>query len=268
MRKSVVSKLNTFMRSGICKLCLRNTQLCDSHALPNSLFNYVLRKNGGKAIMIVDDEDTPIRYSSDTWDVELLCADCERLLNQHYDAYGMSVFRGNQGRVVVDASGVSLLRVDRRRLRMFFLSVLWRISVSSHSSYSNIDLPFLWEEDLRSALAEGKPITQSRYTVAVYRMRDSTPKGGFSGEDLRDFIMAPFARSFGDFISVCYPFMGFFVETFLPRVPSRYAKRPGILHGSSPVFRAPYIEVLDIPEILAMMVRGQAKHLDGKSRVA
>jgi len=236
--------------------------------LPNSLFNYILRKNDGKAIVVVDDAHTPVHYSSDTWEVELLCADCERLLNQRYDAYGMSVFRGHQVGVVQDSSGVSLLRIDRRRLRMFFLSVLWRISVSSHPNYSNIDLPFLWEEDLRSSLLEDKPIMQSRYTVAVYKMRDSTPEGGFDGENLRNFIMAPFARGFGSFISVCYPFMGFFVETFLPRVPHKYAKRPGVLHGSSPVFRAPFVEVLDIPEIMATMVRGLSKHLDGQSRVA
>lgn len=256
------------MRPGTCKLCLRSTTLCDSHALPNSLFNYILRKNDGKAIVIVDDAHTPIRYSSDTWDVQLLCADCERLLNQRYDAYGMSVFRGHQGKVILDSVGVNLLRIDRRRLRMFFLSVLWRISVSSHPNYSNIDLPFLWEEDLRSALLEGKPITQSRYTVAVYKMRDSTPEGGFDGESLRNFIMSPFGRSFGNLMSVCYPFMGFFVETFLPKVPHKYAKRPGVLHGLSPVFRAPFVEVLEVPEIMSMMVCGLGKHLNGESRVA
>lgn len=256
------------MYTGICKLCLGSTPLCDSHALPNSLFNYILRKNDGKAIVIVDDANTPIRYSSDTWDVRLLCAACERLLNERYDAYGMSVFRGHQGGVLRDSIGVNLLRIDRRRLRMFFLSVLWRISVSSHTNYSNIDLPFLWEDDLRFALFEGKPITQSRYTVAVYKMRDSTPEGGFDGENLRNFIMAPFGRSFGNFISVCYPFMGFFVETFLPKVPPKYAKKPGVLYGSTPVFHAPFIEILDIPEIMTMMVCGLDKHLNGKSQVA
>ena len=190
------------------------------------------------------------------------------MLNQRYDVYGMSVFRGHGIGVHKDASGVSLLRVDRRRLRMFFLSLLWRISVSSHPNYSNIDLPFQWEEDLRLALVKKIPIPQSRYTVAVYKLRDSTPEGGFSNEDLRNFIMAPFGRSYGNFISVCYPFLGFFVEVFLPKVPAQFMKRPGILSGTSPVFRSPYTEVLDIPEIMQVMVRGLDKHLSGKSHVA
>lgn len=255
------------MRLGLCKLCLEYRPLCDSHALPNSLFNYILRKNAGKAIVITDDATTPARYSSDTWEVDLLCADCERLLNERYDSYGIAVFRGHEGEVRRESSGVHLLRIDQRRLRMFFLSVLWRISVSSHPNYSNIDLPSEWEDDLRAALYEGRPIPDSRYTVAVYKLRDSTDPGGFSNEDLRNFIVSPFARGYGQFVSVCFPFLGFFVETFFPKVPERFAKRSGVLRGRSPVFVAPYNEVLDIPEIMSILVRALAKDHKEPSRI-
>lgn len=255
------------MLVGTCRLCLLHRSLCDSHALPDSLFNYILRKNSGKAIVITDDATTPVQYSADTWETELLCQQCEQLLNRLYDAYGMAVFRGQEGGVLRASEGVLLLRIDRRRLRMFFLSVLWRISVSTHHSYSNIELPAQWEEELRTALLAGRSLPQGKYTVAVYKMRDTTPKGGFSNEALRSFIAAPFARRFDGFISVCYPFLGFFVETFLPRVPEKYAKRPGVIHGRSPVFLAPYVEVLDVPEIMSMLVRALGKHRDGLSRV-
>jgi len=161
----------------------------------------------------------------------------------------------------VHPEGVDLLNVDRRRLRMFFLSVLWRVSVSSHPSYSNIDLPYRWEEDLRQALASDRPVPQSRYTVAIYKMRDSTPVGGFSNEDLRSFLAAPFARDYGEFLSVCFPFLSFFVETFFPRVSPAYAKRRGVLHGRGPVIPVPYVEVLEIPEIMNVLVSALRKHL-------
>lgn len=256
------------MRTGLCRLCLESHPLCESHAIPKSLFNYILRKNDGKAIVIADDKDTPVQCSSDTWGVELLCAECERKLNERYDAYGLAVFRGHEGSTLREADGVRFLRVDRKRLRMFFLSVLWRISVSTHPNYSNIDLPFAWEEDLRNALHLGDPIHESRYTVAVYKMRDSTPEGGFNNESIRGFICAPFGRSYGPFISVCFPFLSFFVETFFPKVPERFARRNGVLHGRSPVFVAPYVELLDIPEIMQLLVRGLEKHHAGLSRVA
>lgn len=251
------------MSIGLCRLCLQQKSLCDSHALPNSLFNYILRRNSGKAIVITDDATSPARNSFDTWEVELLCVECERKLNSNYDAYGMAVFRGHRGSVHANADGVDFLNIDRRRLRMFFLSVLWRISVSSHPNYSNIALPYAWEEDLRRAFEEARSIPDSRYSVAIYKMRDSTPVDGFSNEDLRSIIAAPFGRSYGSFISVCFPFLGFFIETFFPRIPAEYAKRRGVLHGRSPVLSVPYVEVLDIPEIMRIFVRALKKHIEG-----
>jgi hypothetical protein len=152
---------------------------------------------------------------------------------------------------------------------MFVLSTLWRISISTHPNYSNVDLPLEWEDDLRRALDDNKYIPESRYTVAVYKMRDSTLNGALDNETLRGLIMAPFARTYGHFVSVCFPLLGFLVETFFPRVPERFAKRRGVLRGSSsPQFLAPYVEALDTPEMMRLLVRGLEKHLEGLSRVA
>jgi hypothetical protein len=256
------------MGVALCRLCLTHQPLCDSHALPNSLFNYILRRNSGKAIVVSDDATTPAHFSSDTWEVELLCAECERKLNLNYDAYGIAVLRGHKGSVQQLAHTVELLNIDRRRLRMFILSVLWRISVSSHPNYSNIDLPHEFEEELRAALAGERPFPASRYTVSMWKMRDSTPIGGFSNEDLRQFIASPFGRSYGQFISVCFPLLGFFIEVFFPRVPAKYAKARSVLHGRSTVVSVPYIEVLDIPEIMRILVSALKKHLAAKSSAA
>lgn len=250
------------MHPGICRLCLERKPLCDSHALPNSLFNYILRQNSGKAIVVTDDASSPAQNSSDTWDAKLLCRDCEGKLNRNYDAYGMAVFRGHEGLVRPYGGGVDLLRIDRRRLRMFFLSVLWRISVSSHPNYANIDLPHDWEKDLRGALNHERPIPDSRYTVTLYKMCDSTPVRGFDKEHLRSFIASPFGRSYGNFISVCFPFLGFFVETFFPRVPVKFSKRRGVLYGRSPVLSVPDIEVLEIPEIMSTLVSALRKEVE------
>lgn len=255
------------MRLGTCQLCGTRGELCDSHALPSSLFNYVLRKSAGKAVAVTGDANTPTYFSSDSWDTALLCRACEESLNERYDQYGIAVFRGHMGRAVHGPNGVTFTGIDRRRLRMFMLSVLWRISMSSHPSYSNIHLPYQWEEELREALRAGKTVPSARYTVAVYRLRDSTNPGGLSNEDLRGFIVSPFARQFQGFISICFLFLGFFIEVFLPRIPKATSKRPGVLFGSSPIFLAPYYEVLDVPEITSLLVQGLRKEDEGLSRV-
>jgi hypothetical protein len=149
---------------------------------------------------------------------------------------------------------------------MFFLSVLWRASVSTHPNYSNIDLPYAWEEDLRRALLLDRFIPESKYTVALYKMRDSTPVGGFDNEALRGFIATPFARDYGQFISVCYPFLSYFVETFFPRVPAEFARKQGVIFGRNSVLPIPYVEILAIPELIRVMasaLRKQSEYTSG-----
>jgi hypothetical protein len=191
------------MHTGVCRLCGKAGELCDSHALPHSIFRYILRKGQGKAILTTDDATTPTRYSSDTWETALLCPTCEDTLNHRYDGYGVGIFTGQVGSMGYGPSGVTFANVDRQRLRMFFLAVLWRMTVSSHASYSNIVLPYPWGNELHEALSTGSTVSSSRFTVAVYKLRDSTPSGGFSSENLRSVIMSPFPRDLRSFISVC-----------------------------------------------------------------
>lgn len=253
--------------TSVCKLCLQHRPLCDSHALPHSIFNYILRKNNGKAIEITDDESTPIQYSSDTWDAKLLCLECENLLNLNYDAYGIAVFRGHQCQTYRDTSGVTLLKVDQRRLRMFLISLLWRISISTHPNYSNIDIPFLWEDEMRQALKQKAYLPERKFVVSLQKLHDPTLQNGFSNENIRALVFSPFGRGYEGFKSVSFLFLGFFVEIFFPELPKKYLKRPSVLHGKNPVFFAPFLDVFNVPEIMSSMIQGFRKHNEGISKL-
>jgi hypothetical protein len=235
--------------------------------VPDSAFKYIFRRSEGKAIVVVDDAATPAHYSSDSWDVPLLCLECERKLNAQYDGYGIGVFRGAVGASARLDAGVRFSGIDRQRLRMFFLSILWRVSVSSHESYGKIDLPVEWEDQLHESLQRGTNLPASAFTVAVYRLADSSGPKGFSNETLRNFIAAPFARRYPTFVSICFLFLGFMVEIFLPKLPAQHKGQPSVLVGNSPIFLAPYQEILKVPEIMNLFVHGLAKHLSGLSTV-
>jgi len=256
------------MKQGYCRLCQQIKPLCKSHALPDSLFKLIFRNSEGKAIVAVDDASTPLHYSSDSWGVPLLCLQCEKDLNERYDSYGIAVFRGQIGKSSRTESGVSFQGIDRRRLKMLFLSILWRISISPHDSYFNIDLPTEWEDALHGALKEGKNLPSSIFQVGVYKLNDTTGPKGFTHEHLRNFVIAPFARQFPGFKSVCFLFFGFLIEIFLPAIPKELRGRNGLLTGSSSTFLAPYQEFDLVPEIMNMLVRALAKHKSGLSSLA
>lgn len=255
------------MLEDTCRLCLEHAPLCRSHALPNALFRPIFQRNEGKAIHLVDDEHTPNHYSSDSWSVELLCTACEKALNDAYDSYGISVVKGKAIGVYKSADAVTFLKLDRRRLRAFFLSLLWRFSVSRHDSYLNVQLPKLFQEELRIALLHKRHFPQSRVSVLVSRLRDSSPSGALSQEDLRELIMSPFQRQNPRVVSVCFLFMGLFIEVHLASAPRELRGRAGLLDGTNPVLRIPYVEFLDVPEIAQVLVRGVGKYYVGNSHV-
>jgi hypothetical protein len=254
------------LQDGVCRLCGDRRALCRSHALPESAFRPLLKDGEGKAIVIVDDRTTPIHYSSDSWGVNLLCRECEEKLNRAYDQYGIDVLKGHRCSVSRGAGWVTFTGIDKQRFRMFFLSLLWRISVSHHECYQNINLPSDWEQEIHSALRDANKVRGSLFTVRVFRLRDSTD-GGFSVNDIRNFVAAPFGRSYGRINSVCFMFFGFLAEVFLPRLPSRICSKAGFLVGKSTVFLAPYYEILDAPELINLLATGLQKHESGLSRV-
>lgn len=255
------------MKIGICRLCEEQHELCLSHAVPKSAFRLAFKEGSGKAIAITDDETTQIQFSSDSWDVYLLCRVCEDKLNKKYDSYGIDVLKGKVGTVRRHQCGVTFNGIDRERLRMFYLSVLWRVSVSHHDHYKNINLSYPLEKELHHALKHGRKVRGSKFPAAIYRLRDSTPEG-FQNEGLRSLVTAPFVRKFKDgFISVCFVNFGFLVEIFLTKLPAKILKKPGVLTGNNHVFMAPFLEILYVPELLHLMVNGLQKHNNGLSKV-
>ena len=215
----------------------------------------------------VDDETTNIDYSSDSWSEFLLCKECEGDLNDRYDRYGISVFRGNACKVQRNATGVTFSGIDRQRLRMFVLSVLWRMAISPHWAYGNVDLPYEVEAEIRDALREKRNVRPVVAEVGLCRLKESTGIKSLSMENLQRILVAPFPRDFIGFRSVCFLLFGFVIEVFIPRPPRKITRGIGMASGSSPILFAPFQEVAAFPELLHLLVRSLEKHEQGLSRV-
>ena len=120
---------------GLCKLCRNQWELCKSHAIPDAHFKQIIRRSAGKAVSITDDECTPNQYTHDGWQTYMLCKDCENLFNKTYDEYGINLLRDLKNDATYGSDGLTFKNIDRKKLRMFLLSILWRISESNHSMY-------------------------------------------------------------------------------------------------------------------------------------
>jgi len=97
----------------------------------------------------------------------LLCADCEELLNKRYETYAHSVLYGKEPLMVEDLPGAFLFsQIDYGRFKLFLLSVLWRMGISSYNAFEVVKLGS-HEETLRTMIFEGNPGAPEDYGCII-----------------------------------------------------------------------------------------------------
>lgn len=154
----------------LCRLCNRSNNFGKSHVIPEAFFRPL--RNGAAPSYLIADGAYPKRSPIGIYDSGILCQECERKFGP-LDDYGVNVLLNNfdalfapvldSGSVVVRQSTAG--EIDQERLLRFFVSVLWRASVSTQSYYNRVQLgPH--EVVAAQALVPGTPI-DSRFAVAL-----------------------------------------------------------------------------------------------------
>lgn len=253
----------------ICKLCLNEERLKNSHVIGDSVFKKIFRANSGKAISLSSSEED-IKYSSDSWAQPLLCSSCEKYLNEKFEQYSLAVLRGRHTKVQRTEYGLTLLGADTKKLNMYFISLLWRAANSSHNAYLDV---FLNDEDneyLRHSIFSNSQIPLKRLSVKISRLIDYT-ENGFTLDILKKFIVSPFSRigvSGNKKIKVvCFTFEGFFVEFFMPGLTSKFRNERGVIYKEKNAITIPNVDVLQISEIFENMVTNYGKYVTGRSKI-
>lgn len=78
----------------------------------------------------------------------LFCKGCEKILDDNYEKYGTRILK-NKNKIVRKSDNTIEFSYDFKRLYLYFLSILWRASISKR--YTNINLDSI-EESLRKCI--------------------------------------------------------------------------------------------------------------------
>ena len=161
-----------------CKLCLKNKRLINAHIIPLCFFKEIR----------VGSSESPVEYSSvpghypkrspiGSYDQAILCKECDGNILGLYDRYACKVLlqstndfepiKDPDGRI----GGYAILEVDYEKLKLFFLSVLWRASISSRSEFSKVSLGDL-EEELRNRILNKNPGDSEVFSVFIWRFKE------------------------------------------------------------------------------------------------
>lgn len=135
------------MPEGICQLCFKNGPLQKSHVLPKALYKY-LRASGRDPVSVTKDS---VHQSSKQVTAYLLCATCEKLLNENGEQWMLKQgFRGHQRFRLRDTmlratplgqvddgiaySASTIPELDVTSIAYYASSVFWRASLAPSSN--------------------------------------------------------------------------------------------------------------------------------------
>jgi hypothetical protein len=160
----------------LCRLCLQTKKLIKAHIIPEG-FIRPLRSEGIAPEMHINSPGSyPRRMPVGPYDPSILCGDCDRKMGP-WDDYAQELLlkRFPEASVLqLDQQKVCWLieGFDYPRLKLFFISLLWRASVSQQEFFKSFSVgPF--EDQLRTLILNGKLGSSQSFAVILARFGDS-----------------------------------------------------------------------------------------------
>jgi hypothetical protein len=160
----------------LCKLCLQEKKLIKAHIIPEGFVRPLWSGKLAPELHTNSPGKYPKRIPIGVYDPSILCSECDQKMAP-WDDYAQELFlhqfsdaqvlQLNQQQV-----GWRIESFDYRRLKLFFVSVLWRASVSQHEFYKRISVgPF--EGRLRTMILDRDPGGSQDFAVILARFGDS-----------------------------------------------------------------------------------------------
>jgi len=157
-------------------MCLEDKKLIKAHIIPEGFYRYIKTDSRPLEIRSNIKGEHKKRSYIGIYDNTILCGDCEKLF-QRYDNYAQSLLLSDPGEedYIINTEGrkrgYKLENVNYHNLKLFFLSVLWRASVSNRKEFSKIRTgPF--EKILKKMIQENDPGNQDKFSITITRFDD------------------------------------------------------------------------------------------------
>lgn len=157
------------MATNTCKLCGTQAKLIKAHIIPKSMYGELCDENGMVTKLLTNTPRVyPKRVPCGIYDSTIVCASCEALFSP-WDDYANSFFQRrdgisieHQGRTI----GIEYADYDYTKLKLFFVSMLWRAHASSQPFFHRVNLGS-HEDRIKSMIFSGDPGSTYDYSVVL-----------------------------------------------------------------------------------------------------
>ncbi len=159
----------------ICKGCYQDRKLIKAHIIPESFF--IGHRVAEKSPLLMTDLAGvhPKKSRIGIYDKEILCSECEGRF-QEVDDYGQTLLlKDESSHIELKKSnlvvGYQVNEVNYQCLKLFFISVLWRASISKHNFYSKIQLGS-YESKAKEIIWSGNLGSKNLFSFFIAKFND------------------------------------------------------------------------------------------------
>ncbi len=185
-----------------CHLCCREKKLIKAHVIPEKFFTPLRSEKKSPVLCSNIDGKYPKRSPIGIYDSTILCSKCDnyigvwdnyakQLLLKEFDE-SLAVYQGTE-KVMYKINSF-----DYEKLKLFFISVLWRAAISNHVFFKRIKLD-PYQDEIKEMVLNGDPGAPEKYPVVIAKFRDPNMtaildphKDKFDGINFYRFYMTGF----------------------------------------------------------------------------
>jgi hypothetical protein len=167
----------------VCKLCGAENKLVKSHIIPKFMFKK-MKDDDNVFYEVVYNLDTGKLKSKKTqiedYDKNILCETCDnKILGGIYESYAQKAIYGGELPEEVspkcenyqnpnDGAEYSICKnFDFQKLKKFYLSILWRASITDRPFFSHVNLGQKHEEKIRNILLNNEKVSKDEYPIVI-----------------------------------------------------------------------------------------------------
>ena len=159
----------------ICKLCDVDKELIKAHIIPKGFFKPMQSENK-QALLYTNTKGVhPKRSPTGFYDKNILCKECDAKLGV-WDEYAQKLLLHsfNEDNAVYNGKEKAYYIIkdyDYNLLKLFFISMLWRASITSHHVFNRISAgPF--EEKLKALILSNSPGEEEEFPITLAKFND------------------------------------------------------------------------------------------------
>jgi hypothetical protein len=161
------------MNIGICKFCGCQKPLVRAHIIPRALYPPDAQGNRMQFVLDGKGDLPPSRLPNGDYDPQQVRRGCEDLFNET-DDYAKRFIVDRQGEAIRRSDrGTPYLEyaeVDYRKLKLFFISLLWRAHATSLRAYEQVALGKQYEATAKKMLKAGDPGSPDDFAVFIIKI--------------------------------------------------------------------------------------------------